>query len=244
MGESACVPTAITFALVLSALHASTLFATDALFRWMFRRGIATRLQVDGGKPPKPEMLSRCVREVLLGQLAFGVICAAVLFPLWTARGGRLDASWASPVQIVVHLFVYSVLNETIFYWSHRTLHLPWLYKRVHARHHRFVHVRVPVAEYAHGLENAVNFVAFFAGPLLLGAPFTTLCVWIVVRIFETAEAHSGYALTRSGSRHAYHHLHAHDGCYGSFLGFWDTLLGTDRAWRAWRARTGGAPAR
>jgi sterol desaturase/sphingolipid hydroxylase (fatty acid hydroxylase superfamily) len=100
--------------------------------------------------------------------------------------------------------------------------------------------VRVPVAEYAHPLENAVGLIAFFVGPVLLGAPFTTLCVWIVVRIFETAEAHSGYALTTSGSRHAYHHMHAHDGCYGSFLGLWDTLLGTDRAWRAWRARSSG----
>ena len=83
--------------------------------------------------------------------------------------------------------------------------------------------------------------MAFFAGLLLLGAPFTTLCVWVVLRIFETAEAHSGYGLTRSGSRHAYHHLHAHDGCYGSFLGLWDTLLGTDRAWREARnAERGG----
>jgi 4-alpha-methyl-delta7-sterol-4alpha-methyl oxidase len=226
----------VVFALVLAALHAGTLLATDALFEWMFRHGVAVRSQVDGGKPPKAEMLRRCVREVSFGQIAFAVVCGAVLYPLWTARGGRLDATWASFGAIVLYLAVYSVINETIFYWSHRALHTAWLYRHVHARHHRFVHVRVPVAEYAHGLENAVNFVAFFAGPLLLRAPFTTLCVWVVVRIFETAEAHSGYGLTRSASRHAYHHLHAHDGCYGSFLGFWDTLLGTDRAWRAQKA--------
>jgi sterol desaturase/sphingolipid hydroxylase (fatty acid hydroxylase superfamily) len=226
---------AALFALVLSVLHAGTLLATWWLFGWMFRRGRALHRQVDGGKSPKPEMLRRCAREVLLGQIVFFVLVSAVVHPLWVARGGTLDLTWAPPWEIALHLLVYAVLNETIFYWSHRTLHTAWLYKRVHARHHRFVHVRVPVAEYAHPVENAVNFVAFFAGPLLLGAPFTTLCVWVVLRIFETAEAHSGYAFTRSGSRHAYHHLHAHDGCYGSFLGLWDTLLGTDRAWRAER---------
>ena len=227
---------AIVFAAILSALHAGTLFATYGAFEWMFRRGVGRRFQVDGGRAPKPEMLGRCVREIALGQLGFAVLCALVLYPLWSARGGRLDATWASPVEIVFHLVVYAIINETIFYWSHRALHTQWLYKHVHARHHRFVHVRAPVAEYAHGLENAVNFIAFFAGPLLLGAPFTTLCVWVVVRIFETAEAHSGYGLTRSASRHAYHHLHAHDGCYGSFLGLWDTLLGTDKAWRVSRS--------
>jgi sterol desaturase/sphingolipid hydroxylase (fatty acid hydroxylase superfamily) len=224
------------FALVLAGLHAGTLLGTNALFAFMFRHGIAARAQVDGGRPPKAEMLRRCVREVAFGQVVFGALCGAALYPLWAARGGRLDGAWASPGVIALHLAVYSVINETMFYWSHRALHTPWLYRHVHARHHRFVHVRVPVAEYAHGLENAVNFAAFFAGPLLLRAPFTTLCVWIVLRIFETAEAHSGYALSRSASRHAYHHLHAQDGCYGSFLGLWDSLLRTDREWRARKA--------
>lgn len=228
---------ALGFGAVLTLLHVVTLLSTWGLFDVMFRRGIAASFQVDGGKAPKSEMLRRCTREVLAGQIGFFVLCAAVVYPLWTARGGRIDGTWAAPWNIALHLLVYSLLNETIFYWSHRALHTSWLYKRVHARHHRFVHVRVPVAEYAHGFENALNFIAFFAGPILLVAPFTTFCIWIVLRIFETAEAHSGYGLTRSASRHAYHHLHAHDGCYGSFLGVWDTLLGTDRAWRASRAR-------
>ena len=50
--------------------------------------------------------------------------------------------------------------------------------------------------------------------------------------------------LTSSSSRHAYHHLHPHDGCYGSFLGLWDTLLGTDGAWRTWRAQARGEASR
>jgi sterol desaturase/sphingolipid hydroxylase (fatty acid hydroxylase superfamily) len=223
---------AIVFALALTVLHAGTLFGTWALFEWMFRRAVAVRFQVDRGKQPKTEMLRRCAREVALGQLGFFVVCAVAVFPIWTARGGAIDGTWDPAWKIALHLLVYAVLNETVFYFSHRALHTPWLYKHVHARHHRFVHVRVPVAEYAHGAENVVNLFAFFLGPVLLGAPFTTLLLWVPLRIFETAEAHSGYAFTRSGSRHAYHHLHAHDGGYGSFMGLWDTLLGTDRAWR------------
>jgi sterol desaturase/sphingolipid hydroxylase (fatty acid hydroxylase superfamily) len=49
-----------------------------------------------------------------------------------------------------------------------------------------------------------------------------------VVFALVLAALHAG-----SASRHGFHHLHANDGCYGSFLGLWDTLLGTDRAWRA-----------
>jgi sterol desaturase/sphingolipid hydroxylase (fatty acid hydroxylase superfamily) len=81
-----------------------------------------------------------------------------------------------------------------------------------------------------------MNFVAFFAGPIAIASPFGIVAIWIVVRMFETVEAHSGYAFTGSSSRHAFHHLHAQRGCYGSFFSPWDRLMGTDKLWRQQRA--------
>jgi len=225
----------LAFALIVSALHTGTLLAVWGAASLMLRRKLLPRFMVAAGKAPDPELTRRARREVLVqGQLLFPLLCYFAVYPVWVRAGGRM-AGWDSPLQLAWHVLVFILVEDTIFYWVHRLLHTRVLFRHVHARHHRFRHVRGFVAEYAHPLENATNFVAFFLGPILLGSPFAIVVVWIVVRMFETVEAHSGYAFTGASSRHAFHHLHAQRGCYGSFFSPWDKLLGTDRAWRAQR---------
>jgi hypothetical protein len=36
------------------------------------------------------------------------------------------------PHQVMVHLLVHILVQDTIFYWTHRLLHQPFLYKRIH----------------------------------------------------------------------------------------------------------------
>jgi sterol desaturase/sphingolipid hydroxylase (fatty acid hydroxylase superfamily) len=234
----------LSFSLLLSALHTLTLCALTALFAFMFRRGMARRFQVAGGKAPDAALSRSALREVLLGQALFPVVCYFAVYPLWTVAGGRMDAELPPPWLLAVHLIAFIALEDTIFYWGHRLLHTRYLFSRVHYRHHRFRVVRGHVAEYAHPLENLLNLLAFFAGPIALGSPLPVVAIWIVVRMAETVEAHSGFTFTGSSSRHAFHHLHAQRGCYGSFMSPWDRLLGTDRLWRAQRsARTAPATA-
>lgn len=225
----------LVFALVLTFLHLATLLAVWGVFSWLFRRGVAPERQVAGGRAPDAKLLRAATRETLTGQPLFALLLYFVVYPAWQAMGGQMDAPLEPLWLVLLHLLAFVLVNDTLFYWSHRGLHTRWWFQRVHARHHRFRYVRGPVAEYAHPLENAANFVAFFAGPVLLGSPFVVVAIWVVVRIFETFEAHSGYAFSASASRHAYHHLYASKGCYGSFFGFWDGLMGTDASWRQWR---------
>jgi fatty acid hydroxylase domain-containing protein 2 len=158
-----------------------------------------------------------------------------MVYPLWRREGGAMLGP-GSIVEVAWQLVVFVFCEDTVFYWAHRLLHTRFLFRYVHARHHRFRHVRSLAAEFAHPLESAINFVAFFLGPVLLGSSFGVVCIWIVVRMFETVEAHSGYAFTGSSSRHSFHHLHAQRGCYGSFVSVWEIVMGTDKQWRAWRA--------
>jgi sterol desaturase/sphingolipid hydroxylase (fatty acid hydroxylase superfamily) len=232
----------LRFTLTVTLLHALTVGVVWGVFAWLFRRGIGRRFQVGGGKPPSPELSRWALRELALGHALFGPVVYLAVYPPWIARGGRIDAPFPLLSQLALHLLAFIAVEDTIFYWSHRLLHTRFLFRHVHAKHHRFRYVRVPAAEFAHPLENAINFVAFFAGPVLLGTPFPTLLVWIVLRMIETTEAHSGYAFTGVSSRHAFHHLHAQRGCYGSFWSPWDWLMGTDRKWRQWRADGSPAP--
>ena len=226
------------FTLVVSLLHTGTLLAVWGIATALHARGALPALRVAGGEPPDAALARRARREVLQGQLLFALLVYFAVYPLWTQAGGRMQGA-DSLLQVAGYLLAFILIEDTIFYWAHRLLHTRFLFHHVHSRHHRFRRVRGYVAEYAHPLENAINFVAFFAGPIALGSPFAIVAGWIVVRMFETVEAHSGYTFTGSSSRHAFHHLHAQRGCYGSFFSPWDRLMGTDRMWREQRFADG-----
>jgi 4-alpha-methyl-delta7-sterol-4alpha-methyl oxidase len=219
------------FTLTVSVLHTVTLLVGWGLASWMLRRGWLPAYQVASGQAPGSAQSRPAILEVLGGQIAFGLLAYLLVYPLWRANGGSF-APAASLLQMAGHLLVFILCEDTIFYWAHRGLHMRWWFRHVHARHHRFRYVRGFTAEYAHIAENWMNLVAFFAGPILLGSPFAIVALWIVVRMLETAEAHSGYAFSNSASRHAFHHLYPQRGCYGSFFSPWDRLLDTDRTWR------------
>jgi 4-alpha-methyl-delta7-sterol-4alpha-methyl oxidase len=222
----------LRFAVTLAALHTTTCLGGWLLFTWMFRRGIASAQQVGPQREPNAQLARAALREAALQQLLFGLLCYFVLYPVWSLRAGGVAPAWHGFWIMLAQLIVFALVEDTIFYWSHRALHTRWLFKHIHAKHHRFRFVRPVVAEFAHPVENLLNFVAFFAGPCLLGTPFLTLQVWVVVRMIETLEAHSGYKLSPVSDRHSFHHLYATKGVFGSFISPWDWLMGTDREWR------------
>lgn len=223
------------FTAVVWGVHEVAFFATWAFFGLLFRRGIATRFQVAQGKGPAPELYRRAVGDVLRGHVLLLLVTAFVLYPAWSAMGGRAGTPLPGLFEIAWQLVVCIVVQDTIFYWSHRALHIPRLYKTIHVKHHTFRHVRGLSAEYAHPVEAVANLAAFMLPAIVLGSHLLTFGIWVGIRVFETVEAHSGYAFTRLASRHAFHHLYAAKGCLGSFFGLWDRIMGTDRQWREWR---------
>jgi sterol desaturase/sphingolipid hydroxylase (fatty acid hydroxylase superfamily) len=223
------------FTAVVWGTHEIAFFATWGLFGLLFRRGIAKKFQVMQGKAPPAELHRKAVGEVLRGHLLLLPLTAFALYPAWSAMGGRAGTPLPGLFEIAWQLAACILIQDTIFYWSHRALHLPRLYRAIHGKHHTFRHVRGHASEYAHPVEVVANLVAFMLPAIVLGTHLFTYGLWVAIRVYETVEAHSGYAFTRIASRHAFHHLYAAKGCLGSFFGIWDRLMGTDRQWREWR---------
>jgi len=226
----------LRFALTLALLHTATCLACGVFFTYLFRRGVAPDRQVGPGRLPNPALAKSALLEVAIGQLLFALMTYFLVYPLWVRTSGGMDAPWHGFWMMLLHLVAFALIQDTIFYWSHRVLHTRWLFKHIHSKHHRFRFIRPVVAEYAHPIENTLNFLAFFAGPVLLGTPWLTLQIWVVVRMIETLEAHSGYTFTAISDRHSFHHLYATKGVYGSFVSPWDWVMGTDREWRKLKA--------
>ena len=161
-----------------------------------------------------------------LARLALSLLCllalAVVLWPLlrWSAvhAGG-----WPAWLEVAWQLPAFLVIDDFCFYFLHRTLHLPWLFKRVHAVHHR---VRTPSAlagGYFHPIDYVLPSLVALTGPLLVGAHVITIWIWAALRQWLNADGHSGYALPWSPGRllpgypgPAFHDWH-HRSCRGNY---------------------------
>ena len=67
-----------------------------------------------------------------------------------------------SPVWFVVWMAVIPMWSGLHFYWTHRLEHSPWLYRRVHAVHHRNVNIGPWSGISNHWFENMLYFTTYF----------------------------------------------------------------------------------
>ena len=134
------------------------------------------------------------------------------------------------------------VLHDAYFYWTHRAMHHPRLFRHVHRVHHLSTNPS-PLAAYAFApLEALVH--ALYVPLLALVMPMSqvALFVFLVFMIARNVIAHLGVELLPSWfvrrrwsthltttTHHAMHHQKP-AGNYGLYFTFWDRLMGTTHA--------------
>ena len=233
--------------LATAGVHTGT-FVTFTGFFWIIQRfNLLHQYRIQKKSPPN-DLAKEALREVIIKHLIVGPLSFWLLTPV--ARLTQIidktnpkmtpNAIFPSVTEIFAQIFFFILIQDTIFYWGHRALHTSFLYKLIHKKHHRF-HQNIGIAsEFANPVEDTINTIALIAGPFLMGTHLVTLWIWFFIRIWETVDAHSGYALPFPLSpfalfdvakRHDFHHSQ-NRGCYGSFFGIWDILLGTDKEFK------------
>ncbi|NQZ76453.1 MAG: sterol desaturase family protein [Ekhidna sp.] len=133
------------------------------------------------------------------------------------------------------------VLHDTYFYWVHRMMHHPKLYRWVHLTHHRSTNPSPWAAYSFHPLEAVVEATIIFLIVFLIPYHRSALLSFLVFMITYNVYGHLGYELypkgfnkTRIGKwfntsvNHNQHHKHFH-GNYGLYFLFWDRWFGTLR---------------
>lgn len=221
---------------VLYVAAAGLLWVT---FYVLLRRRLEHR-RVSAKAPDRPQ-----VRREVLHSLRSIVVFAAVTLVVLVAAGygltrlyGRLDKHgvWWLPVSFALAV----LLHDTYFYWTHRLLHDPRAFRRLHRTHHLSTHP-TPWAAYSFGVGEAV--VQAGIGPLVVclipmhGLAFLAFMAWqIVWNVF----GHLGYEvyprwflrtwagrLVNTPTHHALHHERFW-GNYGLYFNVWDRLMGTN----------------
>lgn len=157
----------------------------------------------------------------------------------WTRVYSDVDAYplWWLPASVLVYL----LLHDAWFYWTHRWMHRPRLFRLAHAVHHAS---RPPTAWAAmsfHPLEAVTGAIVIPALVLIVPIHYASLFVVLTVMTLMGVTNHMGWELFprrlvegRAGawlitaSHHQRHHQQY--GCnYGLYFRFWDRLCGTDR---------------
>lgn len=189
---------------------------------------------------------SQIRREIywsLLSAAIYGIPAGVVAWG-WRTQGWTLIYSdihtyplWWWPVSVLLCLF----LHDTWFYWTHRWMHQPRLFRIAHAVHHAS---RPPTAWAAmafhpwEALTGAIVIPALvFVVPLHISALATILGIMTLMGVtnhmgwemfpLNVVNGSLGHWLI-TATHHQRHH-HEYRGNYGLYFRFWDHLCKTDR---------------
>lgn len=202
---------------------------------WMRRRKIVPRM------PLKRQM----AWEVLLSLRSaaiFGLTGGVIVFLALSGVRPRIYRSieehgWG---WYVLSILLAVVIHDAYFYWTHRLLHHPALFRRFHRTHH-LSNNPSPWAAYSFSVGEAI--VQAGIGPLLvytLPMHYSAFVAFMTVQITFNVFGHCGYELfpqrfirspagrlLNSVTHHAMHHEKVHAN-FGLYFNVWDRLMGTN----------------
>jgi sterol desaturase/sphingolipid hydroxylase (fatty acid hydroxylase superfamily) len=154
-----------------------------------------------------------------------------------TMLGAPENPGWG---YFAVNLAAIIIAHDAWFYWTHRLIHHPRLFRRAHRTHHKS-HIPTPWTAYSFDMTEAAINAAYL--PLFLIVMPTSILVIIVFlthMIVRNVIGHCGYELfpaRRDGrplvdwlttvTHHDLHHAQA-GWNYGLYFTWWDRLMGTE----------------
>ncbi|KAM4747002.1 fatty acid hydroxylase domain-containing protein 2 isoform 2-T2 [Rhinophrynus dorsalis] len=195
------------------------------------------RIQTGKNDPVDPVRLRHAVITVLCNQIFISFPMVLLMYPIIHWRGNPCGPELPTFHWVLLELSVFVLIEEILFYYSHRLFHHPSLYKHIHKKHHEWTAPVGVVSLYAHPLEHIFsNMLPSMAGPMIMGSHVATTMLWFSLALVTTTISHCGYHLPflPSPEFHDFHHLKFNQ-CYG-VLGVLDRLHGTDLIFKQTKA--------
>jgi sterol desaturase/sphingolipid hydroxylase (fatty acid hydroxylase superfamily) len=222
-----------------TARYAVFAIATWMLLSVLLRRPLSAR-KIRQESPPAVQM----VVEFLISLRSVAIFASVAVGMTLAQRAGyyplsHLAHQWG-PAWFGVSLVLMIVAHDAYYYWTHRAMHHPRLFRRFHRRHHRS-HRPSPFTAYSFDLREAVVMVSFVAiWPLIVPTQFAVISLFVVHQIARNTLAHCGYELMpakadgaplidwlTTTTHHDLHHADARSNL-GLYFTWWDRWMGTE----------------
>lgn len=109
----------------------------------------------------------------------------------------------------VVKLAIAGLIAEVWFYWCHRLLHTPHLYRRIHKRHHEWNKPITWATFYCHPVENLLGNWLTLALPLYVCQfSWYWAYAWITLSLYYSILSHAGPVILWNYTLCSDHDLH------------------------------------
>ncbi len=183
-------------------------------------------------------------REFAISMRTTVIFALAGVVSVLGAKFGLMDTYYAPRERgwgyFLFTLVILIVAHDAWFYWTHRLIHHPRLFRRVHRTHHRS-HNPSPWTAYSFDMgEAAINAAYLPLILLVLPVSMQAIILFLLHMIMRNAMGHCGYELfpsRRNGrplfdwmttvTHHDLHHAQA-GWNYGLYFTWWDRLMGTE----------------
>ncbi|MEO1251697.1 MAG: sterol desaturase family protein [Pseudomonadota bacterium] len=132
------------------------------------------------------------------------------------------------------------ILHDAWFYWTHRLIHHPKLFRRLHRLHHKSNNPTPWTAYSFDSGEAVINALYLPVALAIIPSSGLAIFVFLLVMIVKNATGHCGYELfpaRRNGrplldwlttvTHHDLHHAQA-GWNFGLYFTFWDRIMGTE----------------
>jgi len=228
----------------LTVMIAARYLVFSGLAYWLLWRRGGEKLRAKRLNRDRP-MRRLILQEIRLSLLSSAVYAApaAVALIAWTHGGTRIYSDWTAfggLPYLLLSTFVYLAIQDSYYYWAHRLMHHPRLFKWMHAGHHRS-RQPTPFASFAfdpaEALATAWVLPALtFVIPVHIGVVIALLVLMTVTAVMN----HSGWEMLPerfvtgpigrhliSATHHSLHHTRFNAN-YGLYFRFWDKLMTTD----------------
>jgi methylsterol monooxygenase len=230
---------AITMTVVVSVsvfwLFNLALFVLDVTQRPQFL--LKYKIQPDKNVPVDRRKLVTTILWVLFNQTVVGIPFMYASFVAMQWRGCSFGRELPTFHWVLCELVVFTLVEEIMFYYSHRVLHHASIYKYIHKKHHEWTAPIGVTSIYAHPIEHIVsNMLPPVMGPFIMSSHFATALMWFNLALVSTTISHCGYhfPFLPSPEAHDFHHQKFVNN-FG-VLGVLDRLHGTDTLFRASKA--------
>jgi len=210
-----------------------------------------SKYKIQQSKIPTLKEQWTCAKLVLLTHFMVELPVIWLFHPMAQMFGIQTGVPFPDLFTRAYQIAIFFVFEDMWHYWTHRAMHWGPLYKNIHKIHHQYSAPFGLAAEYASPIEVMVLGIGTVIFPIIWVAitgnlHILTMYAWIVLRLFQAVDAHSGYELPWSlhhflpfwaGADHHDVHHEKFIGNYASSFRWWDYVLDTEAGSASYAAR-------
>ena len=220
-------------------LWSAVLFVVFYVFlssRLKSRKNISNTQPTLNIKQTRREIIFSITSSIIFG-ITDLVIFVAIgkFFKVYNPTSGIGDTLW-----LIASVPLLFIMHDTFFYWSHRAMHHPKIFRHVHKLHHLSKATTPFTAISFHPIEAVIEGSWYVIPTIIFGFHPIAFLIFTLGQTFHTVFNHLGYepflkgftkhpilGIKTTPTHHSMHHEKV-GGNYGLYFTFWDRLMGTE----------------